>query len=146
MHQLGENDRIFAESLEDNGQHGCEENVEGQRGWYASLPYSLLHLKPIRTDAVIKSHISSHPIVEVLDDCFHLRWCSDASEYLPQEGAINGVERLLKIYEAHEQRHSCLPPNFLQPAHHKHLVCGRATRSKSALLLRARVFSPHSKR
>ena len=60
--------------------------------------WSLLHLKPIRTDAVIRSHTSSSPIiVELLDDCYHLRWYSDASEYLPQEGAVNGAVRLLEI-------------------------------------------------
>ena len=31
--------------------------------------------------------------------------------------------------------HSCIPSNFLQPAHHKHDVRGRAIRSKPALLL-----------
>ena len=54
-------------------------------------------------------------------DCYHLRWYSDTSEYLPHEGTVNGYVRLLEIYEAHEERHSCLPPKFLQPAHHKHL-------------------------
>ena len=28
MHQLGEDGRFLAESLEDNVQHGCEEDVE----------------------------------------------------------------------------------------------------------------------
>ena len=83
MHQLGEDGRFLTESLEDNVQHGCEEDVEQQRGQHTSLPQSLLHLKPIRTDAVIRSHTSSHPIVELSDDCYHLRWYSDASEYLP---------------------------------------------------------------
>ena len=78
----------------------------------------------------------SHPIVESLDDCYHLRWYPNASEHLPHEGAVNGVARLLEIYEAHEVRHSCLPPNFLQSAHHKHHVRGRAILSKPALLLR----------
>ena len=54
-------------------------------------------------------------------DCYHLRCYSDTSEYLPYEGTANGYVRLLEIYEAHEERHSCLPPKFLQPAHHKHL-------------------------
>ena len=31
------------------------------------------------------------------------------------------------------KRHSCLPPNFLQLAHHKHPVRGRAIRSKPTL-------------
>ena len=69
MHQLGEDDHILAESLEDKGQHDCEEDVEQQRGLHASLPQSLLHLKLIRTDAIIRSHTSSHPIVELLNDC-----------------------------------------------------------------------------
>ena len=58
------------------------------------------------TDAVIRSHTSSHPIVELLDDCYHLRWYSDASEYLPQEGAVNGVVRLPEVYEAYEEGHT----------------------------------------
>ena len=37
--------------------------------------------------------------MELLDDCYQLRWYSDASEYLPQEGAVNGVVRLLEVYE-----------------------------------------------
>ena len=42
----------------------------------------------------------------------------------PQKRAVNGVEcLLLEIYEAHEERHSCLPPNFLQPANHKQTSC-----------------------
>ena len=57
-------------------------------------------------------------------------------EYLPKEGAVNSVVSFLDIYEAHEERHSYLPPNFVQPAHHKYYVCGRAIRSKTALLLR----------
>ena len=92
--------------------------------------------KSIRTDAVTRSHTSYHPMVELLDDCYHLRWYSDASEYLPKEGAVNGVVRLLEIYEAHEERHSCLPSNFLQPTNHNRHVRGRAIRSKPALLLR----------
>ena len=32
VHQLGEDGRILADVLEDNGQHGCEENVEQQWG------------------------------------------------------------------------------------------------------------------
>ena len=64
------------------------------------------------------------------------RWYSDASEYLPQEGAVNGVVCLLEVNGAHEEGHSCLPPNLLQPAHHKHHVRGRAIRSEPALLLR----------
>ena len=131
VHQLGEDGRFLTESLENISQYGCEENVEQQRGLRQGL-----HLEPIRTDAVIRSHTSSHPIVELLDDCYHLRWYSDASEYLPQEGAVNGVVRLLEVYKAHEEGHSCLPPNFLQPAHHKHHVRGRAVRSEPALLLR----------
>ena len=59
-------------------------------------------IESIRTDAVIRSHTSFHPIVESLDDCYHLRWYSDAIEYLSQEGAVNGIVRLLEIYEAHE--------------------------------------------
>ena len=136
MHQLGEDDRSLTESLEDNGQHGCEENVEQQREHHAYLPQSLLHLEPIRTDDVIRPHTNSYPIVELLDDCYHLRWYSDASECLPQEGTVKGVVRLLEMYEAHEEIHSCLPPNFLQPAHHKYHVRGRAIRSKPVLLLR----------
>ena len=38
MHQLDEDDRILAESVKDNGQHGCEEDVEQKRGFHASLP------------------------------------------------------------------------------------------------------------
>ena len=67
----------------------------------------------------------------------HLRWYSDANEYLPQKGAVNGFVSLLEIYEAHEERHSCFQPNFLQPANHKkYHVRGRAIRSKPTLLLR----------
>ena len=80
-----------------------------------TLNNSLLHL-PTQTDAVIKLHTSSLPIMDLLDDCYHMRWYSDASEYLPEEGAVNGIVHLLKIYEAHEERHFCLPPNFRQPA------------------------------
>ena len=32
VHQLGEDYRILAESGEDDGNHGCEEDVEQQRG------------------------------------------------------------------------------------------------------------------
>ena len=71
---------------------------------------------PARATTIIRSHTSYHPIVELLDDCYHQRWYPDAGEYLPQEGTFNGVVRLLEIYQAHEERHSCLPPNFLQPA------------------------------
>ena len=60
MHQLGEDDCILVEYLEDNGQQGYEEDVEQPAG----IVKSLLHLKPIQTDAVIRSHASSHPIVE----------------------------------------------------------------------------------
>ena len=63
-------------------------------------------------------------------------WYSDAREYLPQEGAVNDVVSFLEIYETHMEGHSCLPPNFLQPANHKHHVRGRAIRSEPALLLR----------
>ena len=38
VHQLGEDGRFLTESLEDNVQHGCEEDVEQQRGYHASLP------------------------------------------------------------------------------------------------------------
>ena len=31
VHQLGEDDRNLAESLDDNGQHGCEEDIKQQR-------------------------------------------------------------------------------------------------------------------
>ena len=31
--QLGEDDRILGKSMEDNGQHGCEVDVEQQRGY-----------------------------------------------------------------------------------------------------------------
>ena len=101
MHQLDEDDRFLTESLEDNVQHGCEEDVEQQRGQHAFLPLSLLHFKLIQTDAIIRSHTSSHPIVELSDDCYYLRWYSDASEHLPQEGAGNGAVSFLKIYETH---------------------------------------------
>ena len=62
---------------------------------------------------------------------------SDASECLPQKGAVDGVVCLLEVYEAHEARNSCPPPNFLQSANHKDHVHGRAIRSKTALLLRS---------
>ena len=32
VHQLSEDDHILAEALKDNGQHGCDEDVEQQRG------------------------------------------------------------------------------------------------------------------
>ena len=65
-----------------------------------------------------------------------MRWYSDASEYTPHEGAVNGAVRFVEIFEAHEENHSCLMPNFLQPAHNKQCDRGRALQSKSALLLR----------
>ena len=34
------------------------------------------------TDAVTRSHTSPHPIVELSDDCYHLRWYSDTSEHV----------------------------------------------------------------
>ena len=40
MHQLGEDGRFLTESLEDNVQHGCEEDVEQQRGQTGSGAYS----------------------------------------------------------------------------------------------------------
>ena len=38
VHQLGDNDGIPAESLEGNGRHGCEEDIEQQRRKHASVP------------------------------------------------------------------------------------------------------------
>ena len=38
VHQLGEDGRFLTESLENNSQYGCEEDVEQQRGQHASLP------------------------------------------------------------------------------------------------------------
>ena len=38
VHQLGEDGRLLAESLENNSQYGCGEDVEQQRGQHASLP------------------------------------------------------------------------------------------------------------
>ena len=38
VHQLGEDGRLLAESLKDNSQYGCEEDVEQPRGQHASLP------------------------------------------------------------------------------------------------------------
>ena len=35
MHQLGEDGRFLTESLENNGQHGCEDDVEQQEGYQA---------------------------------------------------------------------------------------------------------------
>ena len=97
-------------------------------------------LAPPQTDPSRRRHQLAHKLSShrgiVGHDCYHLRWCSDASEYLPQEGAVNGVVSFLKIYEIQLERHSCLPPNFPQPANHKHHVRGRAIRSKHALLLR----------
>ena len=82
--------------------------------WRTTVGTTAEKMMTIRTDAVIRSYTSSHPIVELSDDCYYLRWYSDASEYLPQEGAVNGVVRLLEINEAYEEIHSsCLPPNFL---------------------------------
>ena len=66
---------------------------------------------------------------------YHLRWYSSANEYLSQKGAVNDVVRLLEIYEAYQERYSCLLPNFLQPANHKHHIRGPAIGSKPALLL-----------
>ena len=37
MHQLSEDGRFLTESLEDNVQHGCEEDVEQQRGQHACV-------------------------------------------------------------------------------------------------------------
>ena len=64
------------------------------------------------TDAAMRLNTSSHPIVELFDSCCHLRWYSDASEYLPREGAVDGVVRLLEIYEAHEKRHPAFRPIY----------------------------------
>ena len=55
MHQLDEDDRILAESLEDNAQHGCEEDVEQQRGYHASLNQSEQTPSSARTQALIPS-------------------------------------------------------------------------------------------
>ena len=63
---------------------------------------------------------------QALIPSYHLQRYSDASEYLPQEGAVNGVVCLLEIYEARKGRYSCPPPNYLQPAHHKHHIRGPA--------------------
>ena len=63
-----------------------------------SLPQSLLHLEPIRADAIFRWHTSSHSIVDMSDDCYHLLWYPDASDYLPQKGAVDNNEvRLLEI-------------------------------------------------
>ena len=61
--------------------------------------------KKKKSGSVTRSHTSSHPIVELSDSCYHLRWWySDASEYLPQEGAVNGVVSFLGAYETHMRR------------------------------------------
>ena len=80
MHQLGEDGRVLAESLEDRGPHDS-----------------------IREDAVIRSHRSSHLVVDLSDDLYHLRWYSDSRKYLPQKGAVDSVVSLLEINEAHEE-------------------------------------------
>ena len=90
----------------------------------------------IRKDTVTRSHTGSHPIMELSDGCYHLRWYSNVREYLPQEGTFNGVVRLLEINRAHEERQAYFPRDFLQPAHHKHYVRGRTIQSKPALVLR----------
>ena len=78
--------------------------------------------------------------LEWLDESYHRYF--DASEYLRREGAVNGVVRLLEVYEANQERHSCcLLPNFLHLAHYKHYVRGRAIRSKPALLPRYPPFT-----
>ena len=38
VHQLGEDGRFLTEPLENNVQHGCEEDVEQQRVSHGSLP------------------------------------------------------------------------------------------------------------
>ena len=104
MHQLSEDARILADPLEDDGQHSSEENVKTIVG---------IALNPCRSPCSTSNQSelmlstgrtrSSHLMVELSDDCYHLRWDSDASEYLPQKGAVNGVVNLLEFNEAHEE-------------------------------------------
>ena len=44
-----------------------------------------------------------NPIMELLDDCYHMQWYSDESEHLPQKSAVDGVVSLLEINEAHQE-------------------------------------------
>ena len=41
--------------------------------------------------------------MELLDDCYHLRWYPDAGEFLPQKGAVDSVTSLFDINEAYEE-------------------------------------------
>ena len=54
---------------------------------------------------------------------------------MPQKDAVDSVVSLLGSDGAHEELHSCLPPNSVKPANHTHDVRGQSIQSKSALLL-----------
>ena len=74
------------------------------------------------------------------------RWYSDASEYLPQKGAVNGAVSLLEIYETHEERHS-LPSVQLHAACEPQTSCPWSSDPvETRTDLSVTVSSPHSKR
>ena len=73
-------------------------------------------------------------LVELTGDGEHSRRHSYSLENLPQQGAVNGVVRLLAIDEAQEQRYPSSPSHFLETAHHEHHVRGRAVGVEARLL------------
>ena len=83
--------RVAAESLSCDGEYRGEEDVEQQRGKYASSMKPLCHLKPLRAYAVLISNASFHSIVELAECFYHLWWYFEASEHLPKKCAIDRV-------------------------------------------------------
>ena len=62
MHQLGEDDRILAEYLEDNGQPGCKEDVQTTAGIARIFAVVLAtpRINPNRRGHQVAHKLSSH--------------------------------------------------------------------------------------
>ena len=89
VHKIREYACLLAESLLYDDEYRSKEDIEQQRGKYASLTEPLCHLEPFRASAVIIPHACSHPIVELADHLYLLRRYSKASEHLPKKCAVD---------------------------------------------------------
>ena len=62
------------------------------------------YARPEGTSSCDVTHTSSHPIVDLSNDCYHLRMMySNPNECLPQKGAVDNVITFLAINAAHEE-------------------------------------------
>ena len=76
----------------DPGWYAHKSDVQNK--WDDSTHTHMLHIRPIRVDA---SYLGPHPIVKWSDDYYHVRWYSNASEYLPQKIVVDSIVRLMKV-------------------------------------------------